>query len=49
MDTSDPKQKDRIYLDIHMKPYFPAKNFLIKKDGHKGTDANEWDTEYEQK
>ena len=45
----DPKQKDRIYLDIHMKPYFPAKNFLIKMDGHKGTDANEWDTEYEQK
>ena len=44
-----PKQKDRIYLDIHMKPYFPAKNFLIKMDGHKGTDANEWDTEYEQK
>ena len=42
----DPKQKDRIYLDIHMKPYFPAKNFLIKMDGHKGTDANEWDTEY---
>lgn len=45
----DPRQKDRIYLDIHMKPYFPAKNFLIKMDGHKGTDANEWDTEYEQK
>ena len=45
----DPKQKDRIYLDIHMKPYFPAKNFLIKMDGHKATDANEWDTEYEQK
>ena len=45
----DPKQKDRNNLDIHMKPYFPAKNFLIKMDGHKGTDANEWDTEYEQK
>ena len=45
----DPKQKDRVHLDIHMKPYFPAKNFLIKMDGHKGTDANEWDTEYEQK
>ena len=45
----DPRQKDRIYLDIHMKPYFPAKNFLIKMDGHKGTDTNEWDTEYEQK
>jgi len=45
----DPVQKDRVHLDIHMKPYFPAKNFLIKMDGHKGTDANEWDTEYEQK
>nr|WP_181044074.1 DUF5458 family protein [Apibacter adventoris] len=47
----DPIQKDRIYLDIHMKPYFPAKNFLIKMDGHKGDDgnSNEWDTEYEQK
>ncbi|TWP24071.1 type VI secretion system contractile sheath protein TssC [Apibacter muscae] len=45
----DPVQKDRIYLDIHMKPYFPAKNFLIKMDGHKGDDGNEWDTEYEQK
>ncbi|KNB63057.1 DUF5458 family protein [Chryseobacterium sp. Hurlbut01] len=45
----DPVQKDRIHLDIHMKPYFPAKNFLIKMDGHKGDDGNEWDTEYEQK
>ncbi|MEC5396190.1 hypothetical protein, partial [Bergeyella sp. RCAD1439] len=31
-----------------MKPYFPAKNFLIKMDGQKGTDGNEWDTEYQQ-
>jgi hypothetical protein len=45
----DPVQKDRIHLDIHMKPYFPAKNFLIKMDGHKGDYGNEWDTEYEQK
>ncbi|WP_326982442.1 DUF5458 family protein [Chryseobacterium sp. MYb264] len=45
----DPVQKDKIHLDIHMKPYFPAKNFLIKMDGHKGTDGNEWETEYEQK
>ncbi|MGV2451590.1 UNVERIFIED_CONTAM: DUF5458 family protein [Ralstonia mannitolilytica] len=44
----DPVQKDRIHLDIHMKPYFPAKNFLIKMDGHKGDQGNEWDTEYEQ-
>ncbi|MFS4432210.1 DUF5458 family protein [Chryseobacterium sp. S90] len=44
----DPIQKDRIHLDIHMKPYFPAKNFLIKMDGHKGDQGNEWDTEYKQ-
>lgn len=44
----DPKQKDRIHLDIHMKPYFPAKNFMIKMDGQKGDDGNEWDAEYEQ-
>ena len=42
----DPNQKDRIFLDIRLKPYFPAKNFLIKMDGQKGDDGNEWDTEY---
>jgi hypothetical protein len=46
----DPRQKDRIYLDIHISPYFPAKNFLIKLDGQKGDDPNsaEWASEYEQ-
>ncbi|WP_298479568.1 DUF5458 family protein [uncultured Maribacter sp.] len=44
----DPNQKDRIHLDIHMKPYFPAKNFLIKLDGQKGDDGNDWEAEYEQ-
>ncbi|SHJ02484.1 hypothetical protein SAMN04488096_10712 [Mesonia phycicola] len=44
----DPNQKDRVHLDIHMKPYFPAKNFLIKLDGQKGDDGNDWDAEYEQ-
>ena len=44
----DPNQKDRIFLDIHMRPFFPAKNFLIKLDGQKGDEVNEWDTEYEQ-
>jgi hypothetical protein len=46
----DPQQKDRIYLDIHMTPYFPAKNFLIKLDGQKGDDPNsaEWKAEYAQ-
>ncbi len=44
----DPVQKDRIYLDISMKPYFPAKNFMIKMDGQKGDDGNDWDSKYEQ-
>jgi hypothetical protein len=46
----DPKQKDRIFLDIHMVPYFPAKNFLIKLDGQKGDDPDsaEWQAEYAQ-
>ena len=44
----DPNQKDRILLDIHMKPYFPAKNFMIKLDGQKGDDGTEWGTEYDQ-
>ncbi len=45
----DPIQKDRIHLDIHLKPYFPAKNFLIKLEGQKGDDGkNDWLSEYEQ-
>jgi Type VI secretion system, TssC, VipB len=42
----DINQKDRIFVDIRLKPYFPAKNFLIKMDGQKGDDGNDWDTEY---
>ncbi|MFT4023902.1 MAG: DUF5458 family protein [Flavihumibacter sp.] len=46
----DPVQKDRIYLDIHLKPYFPAKTFLIKLEGQKGDDADnpDWASTYEQ-
>ncbi|WP_062061853.1 DUF5458 family protein [Aquimarina longa] len=44
----DPTQKDRVHLDIHMKPYFPAKNFMIKMDGQKGDDGSEWNSDYEQ-
>jgi hypothetical protein len=44
----DPVQKDKIYLDIHMKPYFPAKTFMIKLEGQKGDDGNEWSSEYAQ-
>ena len=46
----DPVQKDRIYLDIHMTPYFPAKSFMIKLDGQKGdrADGVEWKSSYDQ-
>ena len=46
----DPKQKDKIYLDIHMIPYFPAKNFMIGLTGQRGEDmdATEWAAEYAQ-
>jgi len=46
----DPDQKDRIFMDIHMTPYFPAKSYLIKLDGQKGDDADsaEWKSEYAQ-
>ncbi len=44
----DPNQKDKIYLDVHMTPYFPAKNFMIKMDGQKGDDGTEWNSDYEQ-
>jgi len=49
----DPDQKDRINLDIHLVPYFPAKTFLISLDGTKGDDPDnperEWNTAYTQK
>lgn len=44
----DPNQKDRIFLDIHLTPYFPAKSFVIKLDGIKGDDGATWNSEYEQ-
>jgi hypothetical protein len=45
----DEKQKDRVYLDIMITPYFPAKSFVVKLDGQKGDDGAEWTSEYEQK
>ena len=44
----DKNQKDRVWLDIRLTPYFPAKSFVIKLDGHKGDEGNEWDAKYEQ-
>lgn len=42
----DQDQKDKIHLGIYMKPYFPAKTFMIKLEGHKGQDFNKWSSEY---
>ena len=44
----DPKQNDRIFLDNHLTPYFPAKSFVIKLEGTKGDDENEWNSDYAQ-
>jgi hypothetical protein len=44
----DQKQKDRIFLDLHITPFFPAKSFIIKLDGTKGDDDVDWDAAYEQ-
>ncbi|MRJ11686.1 type VI secretion system contractile sheath protein TssC [Ornithobacterium rhinotracheale] len=46
----DPNQKDRVLLDIHITPYFPAKSFVIQLDGHKGDGPEEavWQSEYKQ-
>ena len=46
----DPKQKDRVLLDIHITPYFPAKSFVIQLEGRKGEEAEEanWESQYAQ-
>lgn len=45
----DPLKKDRIYLDINMIPFFPAKEFVVKLDGTKGDEETTWNSEYEMK
>ncbi len=45
----DENQKDHIFLDIHITPYFPAKSFIVKLDGYKGDDGEEWKAQYKQK
>lgn len=44
----DKNQKDRIYLDLRIMPYFPAKSFVIKLDGTKGDEGTDWDSSVEQ-
>lgn len=43
----DAVKKDNIHLDIYMKPYFPAKNFLIKMEGQKNEEGKIWETDYD--
>jgi len=44
----DPIDKDKINLDLHIKPYFPAKTFLVQLEGTKGEDMDEvtWESDY---
>ncbi len=41
----DPNQLDRVVLNVHITPYFPAKSFIIKLDG-KGGQSPDWDAQY---
>jgi len=40
--------KDLIHLDLFIKPYFPAKSFVIRLDGRRGDDVDspEWVSDY---
>jgi hypothetical protein len=44
----DPNVKDKINVDILMKPYFPAKTFMVQLEGTKGEGIDEvkWESEY---
>ncbi len=44
----DPKDKNRVHLELRMEPYFPAKNFLIRMDGKIEGENNTWAAVYEQ-
>ena len=46
----DKKQKDRVWLDIHITPYFPSKSFVIQFEGRKGEGEEEavWESQYQQ-
>ena len=46
----DKKQKDRVWLDIHITPYFPSKSFVIQLEGRKGEGEEEavWESQCQQ-
>lgn len=41
-------QKDIIYLDIELKPFFPSKNYLLRLNRHKKEERHEWQALYEE-
>ncbi|WP_225000333.1 DUF5458 family protein [Cesiribacter sp. SM1] len=41
----DPDTK-KIFIDMHITPFFPAKNFMLKMGGTKGDTAEAWASEY---
>jgi hypothetical protein len=43
----DANQKDKVNVDIYMKPYFPAKTFMIRLAGQRGESSNEWKAQYD--
>ncbi|GAB3027371.1 type VI secretion system contractile sheath protein TssC [Spirosoma pulveris] len=45
----DSKVKDRVYLDIRLTPYYPAKSFIVRLDGRRAdaTESPEWTSNYE--
>jgi len=45
----DELQKDKVHLDIHITPYFPAKNFVIGLSGEKGDGGAKWNSAITQK
>jgi hypothetical protein len=45
----DPRQKDRVYLNITLEPKFAMKNFVISMDGLKGDSGTEWNNDVQQK
>ncbi len=40
----DPNTKD-ITIEVNIKPFFAAKNFYIKLEGHDGKQGREWSTD----
>jgi len=44
----DPKIKDKINVDILMKPFFPAKTFMVQLEGTKGEGIDDvtWESDY---